>query len=269
MTDSANTTDSNSTSANLPGNSASKKTTVTPIIVGVVVGVGGGLLLLLSLVLCLHRRRKQQKLLPEPYPNAPFQEREAKSKFTQPDPVADEQRNADRPSSDRAHLAEHNTEEPWHEPVRRIVREQDAEGIIEYLPPEYMEIWRGARAPEPEPSPSAISDHSSDIPMRTSTQPGRDPSLDDKVKVANTDRPLLKQEYARTFGRALPKPPRSTSAHASGDEIQQQSAQLTGQPSQGSLKVGYKRLFAPSTKASREGEAVTPDESGKSSGDDV
>lgn len=218
--DQDHTTDSTSSSQG-----QSKKTNSTPIIVGVVVGVVGGLALLgLALWLfCRRRKRRERHLLPDPYSNGAAREHQTKAEFVQAAP-AEEPR---IPSSSSGDPQLDHTVGPRRDSARRIVQEEDAEAGVEYLPPRYREIWS---RPEPDQPASADSNDSPDISSPAtaskdfaapSTPPVQDVALEDKVRGLNAERPSLKQEYARAFGRVLPQPPQSTSPSGSRQVTQQ------------------------------------------------
>lgn len=119
-------------------------------------------------------------------------------------------------------------EAPRRQRPRRVVQEEDGESIVEYLPPQYREAWQAGAGPEPVQSPSAdpsggdsgggpsSSGPSSKPFAAPSTPPAKDPAVEGKARALNPERPSLKQEYARAFGRALPQPPQSASASGSG-----------------------------------------------------
>lgn len=131
----------------------------------------------------------------------------------------------------------------------RIVQEEDGESVVEYLPPQYREAWQaGAEHGPSHPSPGEFVHDPTESEVQhlggPSSAPLRDRALEEKVRgFDSSDRPPLKQAYARVFSRALPQPPTSMSSS------QRQSG---NDASESDLKQEYMRRFGPSPRGPRE-----------------
>lgn len=154
-------------------------------------------------------------------------------------------------------------EEPTAEPRRHIfVQEEDGQPIIEYLPPQYRDDWQGGAAPLPasdqrsRPDSGQATPEPEPLAEGSAGAPTQDPALLAKVRStgnSDPDRPALKQEYARAFPRALPRPPQAESASG------QRPPSSSGGPTTG-LMDQYKQQFGPSSRSSAtQGSAALPD----------
>lgn len=243
-----NQTNSNSSAvgSTLPHHEKANKTTL---IVGIVVGVGGGLILLgLALWFSSRHRRQQAKrhneLLPDPYPDNVAGQPRSKAELQQT--ANTESPRSATPGSSEASDDE-SMEEPRHWRGRRIVQEEDGEGVLQ--PPQYGEASHagaepGASRPTPQAEDRETLAGPPSLHMAGSmTAPIQDPALEAKVRALSSNRPRLKQQYERAFGRALPQPP----------DAMLEAGQPRPSPNAPSkdLKHEYKKRFAPRSSQGR------------------
>lgn len=186
-----------------PTRTNKNQTNTTPVILGVVLGVGGGLVLLGLLVWLLHRRKTRGE----------------------GEEVVEEQRQ-------RGY---------------RVVQEEDGESFVEYLPPQYRDDWQEAAESHSRLSPDSMEGPEPNAPGPQLPQPqgasGAISALQEKVRALNRDRPLLKRQYARAFGRPLPATPRAepTTMHRGEDRHETGTGRQHSPPRD--LMAEYKSVF--------------------------
>lgn len=154
-----NGTDTTDNAPSAAPSSEPHKGTSTPVIVGVVVGVAGGLLLLGGALWLWCRRRK--------------------------------------PTRSSGESAGPRSPTFLRSPVRRLVVEEDAGEVFEYLPPQYREDWQHGLDPSAESTPSA---HSASPLVNPGATRGA-PTSATLVAEAAVAVPPLKRAYRRAFDR--------------------------------------------------------------------
>lgn len=241
--------DTGSSGSSALANDPSVRVNRTPIIVGTVVGVIGGLAVL-GLLCWLWWRRSQRRaqreasLLPSSYTLGPGSGVEELPKGGLGEPSNDGRHSPDTPTTSVAQP--HQGTSPsgqaaaeGHLPQRRILQEEDAEDVVEILPPRYRQRDYAEPGlsvpPTPEESPGLLVSSSSDSGQET----------DDRT--ARAWRPPLKTAYERAFDslpRTIPAGPRllgDIKRVASVDLRDDTVAVVERHP--GTLRMEYKRAF--------------------------
>lgn len=241
--------DTGSSGSSAPANDPSVRVNRTPIIVGTVVGVIGGLAAL-GLLCWLWWRRSQRQaqreasLQPRSYTLGPSSGVEELPKGGLGEPSNDGQHSPDTPPISVAQLhqgtsASGQAAAEGHLPQRRILQEEDAEDVVEILPPRY----RQRDYPEPGLSVPPTPEESPGLLVSSSSDSGQE--TDDRT--ARAWRPPLKTAYERAFislPRTIPAGPRPlgdikriASVDLPGDAV----AAVEAHP--GALRMEYKRAF--------------------------
>lgn len=214
-------------------------------------GVGGSLILLGLAFWFFYRRRRQRaerdnELLPDPYANNDAGEPRSKAELQR---MANEEspRSATPGSSETSDTE--STEEPRRRRGRRIVQEEDGESVLGYQPPQYGAASPpGAEPDASQPNPPGRDREAVGGPLSLhkaapTKAPIQDPALEDKVRALSPNRPQLKQQYERAFGRALPQPPNSM--------LEAGQPRPSSEATSSDLKDEYKRQFAPQSSHGR------------------
>lgn len=189
--------------ANDPAQTNKNQTNTTPVILGVVLGVGGGLVLLGFLMWLLHRRKSRSA----------------------GEQIVQEQRQ-------RGY---------------RVVQEEDGESFVEYLPPQYRDDWQGVAEPHSRLSAESVEHPGPNAPGTQLPQPqgalGANSTLQEKARALNRDRPRLKQQYAKAFGRPLPSTPRAEPTTMYGEKNRHATSTDRQHSPPGDLRAEYKSVF--------------------------
>lgn len=246
--------------------SSDGKASRTPTIVGSVIGVVGGLAVL-GLLFWLWWRRRQRLaerdagLRLDPYTPGSNTGVEKLPKGVSA--VPDEDANLDAPPQTAPDL-NHPTRRPSdveaadYVPPRRFLQEEDAEDVLELLPPRYRQR-NYAELEQSFPSTPGDSPGHPVSGSSSSRQAELDPLTDEHTELVHR-RPPLKEAYARAFD----SPPRTTPGgpRPLGDVKRSQG---TGSQQTGStpLRTEYKRIFgSDSTGAHSDRAGLTDSESG-------